>query len=267
MSLYKFNKIDFLFLDWNNVKKMVLNHRALNNLYGFIISCYFCHILLLYSLFTNYQDQNIQQPHVVESYLVLSRIWAGAWQTIPVKTQVIDLTIHGLWLNYMNGSYPIDCSFSCVYSSNVIENITNTLSTEWQTYSNEKNEELWKHEWCKHGTCITHNQYEYFIQTLGLYNQVNLLNILMNGGIYPDDNLYTSDSIKKIIENALGATIVLTCESNGNVFEGVFLCYTNSFEYTNHLDYTNISDYALINCPTTLTSNCNKWVRFLQIIV
>ena len=60
-------------------------------------------------------------------------------------------SIHGLWYDYMNGSYPQFC-----------QNITfpvlnNNLEKEMELYWNScenKNKEFWNHELQKHGSCI-----------------------------------------------------------------------------------------------------------------
>lgn len=83
-------------------------------------------------------------------------------------------SIHGLWLDYANGSYPEYCSNMTFW------NITNSsleakMRQEW--YSCEGDEiDFWNHELQKHGSCIKDyifplmNSNGYFEDTIELYN-------------------------------------------------------------------------------------------------
>ena len=86
----------------------------------------------------------------------------------------IGWSIHGLWLDYANGSYPEYCSNMTFW------NITNSsleakMRQEW--YSCEGDEiDFWNHELQKHGSCIKDfifplmNSNNYFEDTIELYN-------------------------------------------------------------------------------------------------
>ena len=78
--------------------------------------------------------------------------------------------IHGLWPQYDNYNYPSFCNRTIDFDIKKIETLLDKLNKEW--YSDKgKNEEFWKHEWLKHGTCMfnTCNEYDYFKKALDLF--------------------------------------------------------------------------------------------------
>jgi len=81
--------------------------------------------------------------------------------------------INGLWPQYTKNSYPTYCTDAPFDITNIKELLPG-LNKNWYSNSNEeiKNEEFWKHEYEKHGTCVfTHmTEKEYFSKTLDLYN-------------------------------------------------------------------------------------------------
>ncbi|VDM57482.1 unnamed protein product [Angiostrongylus costaricensis] len=66
-----------------------------------------------------------------------------------------DWSIHGLWPNYKNGSYPQFCDgVPKKFDGKLIEPIERRLSKAWPNlYPTKSARSLWKHEWEKHGTC------------------------------------------------------------------------------------------------------------------
>lgn len=63
------------------------------------------------------------------------------------------------------------------------------LKLEWPNVINGNDTEFWEYEWNKHGTCSisTYTQLPYFQRALSIKTQINLLNVLQNSGIVPDN--------------------------------------------------------------------------------
>ena len=92
----------------------------------------------------------------------------------PIETWKHNLTIHGLWPQYADGTWPSTCSFEEFdedimeeFGWNVIEsmwpNVKATLPSSVSTVSNlDDYSSFWKHEWSKHGTCSGLSQRDYF---------------------------------------------------------------------------------------------------------
>ena len=78
-------------------------------------------------------------------------------------------SIHGLWPQYSENKYPSFCK-KIDFNIETLNPILKELNENW--YSNiDKNEDFWKHEWEKHGSCVFSeiNEYEYFNKTLDLF--------------------------------------------------------------------------------------------------
>uniref|UniRef100_A0A183FFF2 Ribonuclease T(2) n=1 Tax=Heligmosomoides polygyrus TaxID=6339 RepID=A0A183FFF2_HELPZ len=72
-----------------------------------------------------------------------------------IPTDTPDWSIHGLWPNYKNGSYPQFCDgVPRKFDVSLIKTIEVTLRRMWPNlYPTKTAESFWKHEWEKHGTC------------------------------------------------------------------------------------------------------------------
>ncbi|KAK6020694.1 hypothetical protein OSTOST_13649, partial [Ostertagia ostertagi] len=72
-----------------------------------------------------------------------------------IPTDTPEWSIHGLWPNFRNGSYPQFCDGSPrKFDSKLIESIEQTLLKMWPNlYPAKTAHSFWKHEWEKHGTC------------------------------------------------------------------------------------------------------------------
>lgn len=68
-----------------------------------------------------------------------------------------------------------------------ISDLTSRMQSEWPTLACPSSNGLtfWGHEWDKHGTCSESvlNQHSYFATTLGLKNEINLLQALKSAGM------------------------------------------------------------------------------------
>mmetsp|Transcript_26557 Transcript_26557/g.41211 ORF Transcript_26557/g.41211 Transcript_26557/m.41211 type:complete len:316 (-) Transcript_26557:197-1144(-) len=75
------------------------------------------------------------------------------------------LTIHGLWPNNDDGTYPQNCSNE-KFDLTSLQPIRDELEQQWPNIKALPNSashgEFWEHEWSKHGTCTGLSQLEYF---------------------------------------------------------------------------------------------------------
>ena len=87
-------------------------------------------------------------------------------------------SIHGLWAQYNKNQYPTFCK-KVNFDINKLEPILKELNEKW--YSEEdKNENFWKHEWEKHGSCVFTeiDELTYFKTTLSLFVDAVQTNII-----------------------------------------------------------------------------------------
>lgn len=82
------------------------------------------------------------------------------WDYSPARGPADSFTIHGLWPDYCDGSFPSSCDPSRAYPSpvDILEenNATELLGymrTHWK--GDRGDEDLWQHEFSKHGTCMS----------------------------------------------------------------------------------------------------------------
>ena len=63
-----------------------------------------------------------------------------------------EWSIHGLWPQISENEYPSFCK-KVNFDIGKLEPILPDLNNYWYS-SKEKNEDFWKHEWQKHGSCV-----------------------------------------------------------------------------------------------------------------
>ncbi|KAI9085457.1 hypothetical protein K1719_032618 [Acacia pycnantha] len=113
---------------------------------------------------------------------------------------------------------------------------------------------FWSHEWEKHGTCSESELdiRDYFEKALQLKQKVNLLKILKDAGIEPDDGFYSVESIQEAIKEAIGFTPGIECNRdsahNSQLYQ-VYLC-------------VDTSGSDLIECPILPRSKCGSNIQF-----
>ena len=89
-------------------------------------------------------------------------------------------SIHGLWPQNSKDDYPTFCRI-VDFDKNKLKPIIDKLEENW--YSDRgTDEDFWKHEWKKHGSCMFKemDEFEYFNKTLELFEKVQNLGIIEN---------------------------------------------------------------------------------------
>ena len=87
----------------------------------------------------------------------------------PIDYWKTHLTIHGMWPEYKDGSWPSMCTREPL-NKEVIDELKEGLNVYWpnvkEDLSDPEHDEFWRHEWSKHGTCSGLSQKEYFLSAL-----------------------------------------------------------------------------------------------------
>eukprot|EP01104_Vermistella_antarctica_P018061 TRINITY_DN6578_c0_g1_i2.p1 TRINITY_DN6578_c0_g1~~TRINITY_DN6578_c0_g1_i2.p1 ORF type:complete len:342 (-),score=89.06 TRINITY_DN6578_c0_g1_i2:317-1342(-) len=101
-------------------------------------------------------------------------------------------SIHGLWPNYWNGSYPAYCD-TRAFDTAALGNLTYEMNDQWLALDDTNSTGFWAHEWGKHGTCCLHQQrlssfYDFFNYTVYLHNTYNVTETLQEYHIYPSNH-------------------------------------------------------------------------------
>jgi ribonuclease T2 len=85
----------------------------------------------------------------------------------------IEFSIHGLWPEYNNKSYPSYCNHTAKFDLNKLRPLEMYLNDYWSSYEGS-NPSFWKHEYLKHATCFPNvTELQFFNDTLNLYNTID----------------------------------------------------------------------------------------------
>eukprot|EP01132_Coremiostelium_polycephalum_P002280 gene2280-2807_t len=158
-------------------------------------------------------------------------------------------TIHGLWPEFNNGSYPSFCAGS-TFSIEDVSDLVNQLNLDWPSFS-QPNINFWTNEWKKHGTCsivgpIT-DIHSYFSAGLKLYSTYNITRSLEESEIYPSSTkTYYANQIVSALANNLGGTPAIQC-SGGNLRAAVVCINKDTLE--------------IMNCPKIKGFSCSGTIR------
>ncbi|KAJ4730322.1 Ribonuclease [Melia azedarach] len=149
-----------------------------------------------------------------------------------------EFTIHGLWPDYNDGTWPACCKQSN-FDEKEISTLLDALEKYWPSYSCGSSStchgtkgSFWAHEVEKHGTCsltVVRDEYSYFLTTLNVYFKYNVTRVLNEAGYLPSNTeKYPLGGIVSAIQNAFHATPKLVC-SKGAVKE-LHLCFFKDFK-------------------------------------
>ena len=150
-------------------------------------------------------------------------------------------TVHGLWPEFINGSWPQYCP-APPFNSLELAPIKNELEVKWTNFRNAKS--FWKHEYDRHLTCLQQdpnfsNEYSCFHFGLEKLNQYDYYSILKSYNIIPTNNLmFRTDLIRGIIQEYVGKRPIIIC-NNQNHLNEIITCYDK--------------DLNIIDCPPSET--------------
>ncbi|XP_011071277.1 ribonuclease 1-like [Sesamum indicum] len=168
-----------------------------------------------------------------------------------------DFSIHGLWPNYNDGSYPSNCDPENQFDPSKISDLSRRMQTDWPSLACPSSDSLsfWAHEWDKHGTCSQSvlGQHDYFATALNLKQQLNLLQILGDAGIEPNGGVYSLSSIKDAIKGGSGYEAWIECnmdiQSGNRQLYQVYMCLDASAS-------------NIIDCPVLPHGKCSSTIEF-----
>ena len=174
-------------------------------------------------------------------YLLFVREWPGTMSPGALPNFVDTFTLHGLWPNRDDGSWPQCCNRSYPFNYDEIAPIIQSVERVWyDTMHDQQNaSSFWGHEWDKHGTCwaspFAASERDYFQQCVSLHDSMKLTQWLANAGITPADpsqTTYMRDQFVGAIQQNLGHSPLIKCTNlNGNtVIENVAVCLDKSFQ-------------------------------------
>jgi len=144
-------------------------------------------------------------------------------------------TIHGMWAERDDGSYPSFCP-GPAFNLSALEDLMDVLQQDWISYDGPPSE-FWSHEWEKHGTCSPYSEHQFFSAVLQLYNAFPVLDAFNSSGITPNRSVsHTAAQLSGVLQKVLGGVPVMECYNNK--LEQVGFCVDKSL--------------SLMDCPSTI---------------
>ncbi|GIL65503.1 hypothetical protein Vafri_19284 [Volvox africanus] len=162
-------------------------------------------------------------------YFIFVRKWPGSFcakHACPlIFNHWFHFTIHGLWPNYNDGTWPQFCGKDYSSYEDQIRDLLDELRSEWpNAYKFE--EQYWYHQWSKHGTCapdVFPTERSYFQNVLNLHRRYDLTAALGQAGILPStETVYRTKDVVNAIYNAYGVRPLVHCY-DGELTE-IWLC-------------------------------------------
>jgi ribonuclease T2 len=114
----------------------------------------------------------------------------------------------------------------------------------------QRNDEkgFWAHEFDKHGSCANStfikNEHDYFASSIKLQKQINLVNMLAQGGITPGSSPIPANNVFQAVQAVTGSSPQLHCI--GQKLVELRVCVDKNLQYTN-------CDQHEANCGSTIT--------------
>eukprot|EP00581_Thalassiosira_minuscula_P014314 CAMPEP_0183726328 /NCGR_PEP_ID=MMETSP0737-20130205/23054_1 /TAXON_ID=385413 /ORGANISM="Thalassiosira miniscula, Strain CCMP1093" /LENGTH=321 /DNA_ID=CAMNT_0025957645 /DNA_START=123 /DNA_END=1088 /DNA_ORIENTATION=- len=103
-----------------------------------------------------------------------------------------QLTIHGLWPNRNDGTWPSTCTDEKLDVS-LMDEISMELNERWPNVKSSTDSKdhtaFWAHEWTKHGTCSGLSQHDYFQTALNLFIPTPSIVLQNYGSVVPKKHL------------------------------------------------------------------------------
>ena len=183
------------------------------------------------------------------------QLWPGSWLHRDEMLFTNDyFTIHGIWPQDDDGTWPEYCHISHPFNPNLINSLSYNLTKYWTDFKNA--EHFWQHEWNKHGRCamsdnIFTDEYDFFLTGLELHRTYDLWNIFYQGGITPSNTVhYNTTTVVQLLDDIFGVKVVVMCDSDAILGE-IHLCLDknlNPFNCPpNMLNETCQSSYIIMN--------------------
>eukprot|EP00238_Polyblepharides_amylifera_P012397 CAMPEP_0196580862 /NCGR_PEP_ID=MMETSP1081-20130531/31081_1 /TAXON_ID=36882 /ORGANISM="Pyramimonas amylifera, Strain CCMP720" /LENGTH=277 /DNA_ID=CAMNT_0041900875 /DNA_START=139 /DNA_END=972 /DNA_ORIENTATION=- len=127
-------------------------------------------------------------------------------------------TIHGLWPNREDGSYPSYCKSKIPFKFSKLARVEEELNMYWTNcFKDTEEDHLWEHEYLKHGTCALQaegisDELDYFTVGLKLRRDHDVNLVLSSHGILPSADMDISVSaVNSAYLDHTGVKPWLTC--------------------------------------------------------
>ncbi|OAA50265.1 Ribonuclease Trv [Metarhizium rileyi] len=190
------------------------------------------------------------------------------WDTAPATGPEDSWTIHGLWPDNCDGSYPARCDRSRAYNDiggilrdNGASDALEYMQKYWKDYKGD-DDTFWEHEWGKHGTCIStldpkcydgyqskQEAVDFFKKTVDLFKTLPTYKWLSEAGITPSrSKTHSLKEIQSVLSKRHGAKVTLGCK--GKVLNEVWYHFNVRGSLQSGTFIASAPDGAKGKCPS-----------------
>jgi len=170
-------------------------------------------------------------------------LWVVSWptsscaiaSTCSIPSYVNFWTIHGLWPENYDGTYPANCNSSYPFKYSEVSDLGYDMYHYWpDLYYNST--DFWEHEWEKHGTCamestVVDDEHDYFSAALNLYEKHFYIDKwLSNAGIVPSTTkTYSWQQFYDALHAGLGVKAAIQCTyaQNKQMVYQIYVCVSD----------------------------------------
>ena len=149
----------------------------------------------------------------------------------PTKPNWDYFTLHGLWPENKDGTYPSTCT-NQQFDNNAVAPILPALNKYWPSL-NGPSPTFWAHEWEKHGTCaedVFPTELAFMNGTLALRQKFDVTAALAAAGIKPSATVgFSQAQLQAAAKTAFGFPILPACDSKGRI-TGAVVCVSKAGE-------------------------------------
>ena len=141
----------------------------------------------------------------------------SSWQPVTRAYHEQGFLLHGLWPEFLNGSWPQYCDPAAPFNMTSVQDLLPELHTYWPSLVAADQAAFWEHEWTRHGTCMepffgasAAKEHDYFRLVLTLREHFDAWAMLQAQGIGPASTT-TWLQVKKALETGWPAKIEVGC--------------------------------------------------------
>lgn len=149
-------------------------------------------------------------------------------------------TVHGVWPTKFHTKGPQFCDRTKPFDMNKLSSIESEMMEKWTNV--EKNtplDQLWEHEWEKHGTCAAQKipametELKYFQKGLDFLDAYSVTKLLNSSNIKPGiDASYKLEEIHAALEAKLKTNFAIICEKDKktrqNFLKEIRICFSKN---------------------------------------
>lgn len=172
-----------------------------------------------------------------------------------------SLTIHGLWPQFGDGTWPSSCTNEA-FDTTLEQNpkLATQMEKRWPNIkslspTSKSHDSFWEHEWSKHGTCTGLTQVEYFEAALGLFLPTP----------EPVRSRYGHTVAKEVLMNAYGGSksAVAICNFRNESFEDDGVGYLSEVRVCFEKNDAGGPGERMLECPDSVLNegSCGDMIK------